>query len=291
MQIQGGSADGAVRLRICWGIGAVWLVCFLSSLLFPAVAPVLAGIHTLMLIAIVVVHSSLLYGWAGASLYLAVGAVIGFVLEASSVANGFPFGSYVHNSPGPKPFGVPIGVVLVYVISGWYAWCIGRSVTLDQPNRIFGLGKLASPIIGALVLAGLDYPFDPISATVQDAYTFAHPSGQFGVPLTNYLGWIFTGWVLFQLFALLEHRFKPAPVSARKEYWLLPCLIWLLIPVQLLFSWAAAPDGTVSVGRSTFVIADIYEAGFAGALFSMVLPAFAAIVRLLSSQPASTRHP
>ncbi|WP_052223557.1 carotenoid biosynthesis protein [Novosphingobium malaysiense] len=264
-------------------MGTIWFVSFLLSQLMAGTGAGAAagGIMVLMLIAIVAVHGSMLYGWPGFGVYLAMGTAIGFGLEASSVANGFPFGSYVHNTPGPKPLGVPIQAIVVYVLAGWYAWAIGRSILLDQPDRIGGAGYVAVPLVAAFILCGLDYPNDPIGATIKGDWTYAHPGGQFGVPLSNYLGWIFTGWVLFQLFSLIEKRFPPCEAVQSRRYWLLPCLMWLAMPLQFVFSWLGAPGGTVNLGESTFVIADIHEAALIGSLFSMVLPALIAIYRLV----------
>jgi putative membrane protein len=133
------------------------------------------------------------------------------------------------------------------------------------------------------VLAGFDYPFDPIGASVQGMWTYKYPSGQFGVPLTNYLGWIFTGWVLFQIFALAEHRFRAVAASTLRSYWLLPCLIWIAMALQYPIFWAAAVGGTVTQGGRVFMIVDIYEASVAGSLFTLVLIGMIGVVRLFQS--------
>lgn len=277
---------GAARLKLSLVLGLIWIVSLYGGLLLPgtAIGGALGGIMVLSAIILVLVHSSLLYGWMGTAVYIAIGSLVAFVLEASSVATGFPFGSYVHNTGGPKPLGVPIHTIASYVILGWYAWIVGRTVVLDLPQRIAGIGVIAAPIVAALVLAGLDYPFDPLGHTLRGDWTFAYPGGTFGVPLTNALGWIFTGWVLFQIMALIDKRFTATQAVAQRSYWLLPCIMWIVFASQLLFGWASAPAGTVSLGESTFVISHIHEAAVMGALFSMLLPALIGIFRLLQQQ-------
>ena len=277
--------DGALRLRICWVLGALWLGTFLGALLLAGsgIGAALGGVQSLLLITILLVHGSLLYGWAGLGAYLAIGIAVGFACEASSVANGFPFGSYVHHAPGPKPLGVPIPAILAYVGVGWYAWTVGRVLMLERPDRMTGLARFTTPVIAGLVIAGFDYPYDPIGATIQKAWTYTYPSGQFGVPLTNYLGWAFTGWLLFQIFALIEHRFRPARAATTRGYWLLPCLIWLVMAAQFLILWLKAPAGTTSVGARTFIIADIYEAALAGSLFTLLMVGLIGVIRLAQS--------
>ncbi|MFC3173726.1 carotenoid biosynthesis protein [Novosphingobium bradum] len=275
----GGSAKG---LRLCLGIGVAWVLSFAGALLLgPAGAgAAFGGVMLLALIGLVLVQAVLLYGWRGAALYLVLGTAIGFSLEASSVATGFPFGSYVHNLAGPKPAGVPIQAILTYVLAGWYGWTIARAILLDRPERLTGAARFTVPLIAAFVLTGLDLPNDPIGATIRHDWTYKYPSGYFGVPLTNYLGWIFTGWVLFQLFALIEHRFPAGPAARSRWFWLMPCLVWLLMPLQFVASWLSAPAGVVTLKQSTFVIADMHEAGLITGLFGMTLPALIGIFRL-----------
>src|SRR5260370_28772097 len=47
-----------------------------------------------------------------------------------------------------------------------------------------------------------DLGFDPTASTIHHTWIWEQGGGYFGVPLTNYLGWFFTVYVFFQLFAL-----------------------------------------------------------------------------------------
>jgi putative membrane protein len=267
-------------MRICWALGALWLALFLASVLTPPpLGDVLGAVQPLLLIVILLIHCSMLYGWRGVAAYVAIGLAVGFVLEASSVANGFPFGSYVHNEPGPKPLGVPISAMLAYAGFGWYAWTVARVIGLERPDRNDGWGRFTTPVIAAFVLAGFDYPYDPIGSSVLGMWTYKHPSGQFGVPLSNFLGWIFTGWVLFQIIALLEHRFRATAAARSRGFWLLPSLLWLAFGLRYPFLWAAAPRGTVTAAGRTFVIGDVYEAAVAASLFTLFFTGLLALVR------------
>ncbi|MCZ8516874.1 carotenoid biosynthesis protein [Paenibacillus filicis] len=44
--------------------------------------------------------------------------------------------------------------------------------------------------------------FDPKASTINHIWIWEQGGGYFGVPLTNFLGWFFTVYVFFQLFAL-----------------------------------------------------------------------------------------
>lgn len=268
-----------MRLKVCWILFTTWMVLFLVSMIWPQSNLQLSAI---LLPIIMLLHGSILYGWKGIGAYVLIGVTVGFLLEASSVANGFPFGSYVHNVAGPKPAGVPIQAIAGYTLIGWFAWTIGKIVALDNPERPQPYSRVTVPLIAAFILAGFDLPYDPVGATVHGQWTYAHPSGQFGVPLTNFLGWIFTGWVLFQLFVLVESRFAQTAASSKRNFWLLPCLFWLGMALQFPFLWLRAAPGIVTLGKRTYVIADVYEGAVITSLFTIVAIALIALARLYS---------
>jgi uncharacterized membrane protein len=275
--------QGALRLKLCWGLAALWLAAFVFSTLQAgsAAGQAAGGLQALALIAFVVVHASLSNGWRGFCVYFAVSIAVGFAFEASSIATGFPFGFYMHNTaPGPRLLNVPLSVALGYVFLGWFGWTLGCLIARQHPSDAGGINRFITPVIASFVLAGYDFAYDPIGSTVLDQYTYRYPSGLFGVPLKNFLGWLLTGWTIFQLFALVEKRFPPSPAAKRSDFWLLPCLIWFALALQYPVMFATAPEGSVTRGVRTFVIADIYEAAVAVALFTMSFAALTAIVRL-----------
>jgi putative membrane protein len=269
-------------------LGAAWLALYLAcaSNHGTPLGPALWGGQLLLLLIVVVVHGSLFYGYAGIALYVAVGWLVSFVFEATSVSIGFPFGLYVHHSSGPRLLGVPLPAMFIYLIHGWFAWAVTRSIFLDRPWRKGGRVPLLTPLLAAFVLAGFDFPADPILATVDRLWSFAQPGGQFGVPITNNLGWIFTSWVLFQIFSLVEARFPAA--EAGEDFWVLPCLVWVALALQYPILWSKAPTSTVGYGGRSFVSTDIFEASVAGSLFTLVFVGLLALACLDRGRHAVT---
>jgi putative membrane protein len=274
---------GTLRLKICWAVTMLWVAAYLVSVSQhqTSIGPVAAGLQALLLMVFVALHGSLSNGWRGFASFLIISAAVGFGLEASSIASGFPFGFYVHHLPGPKPLGVPLPVLFGYCVLGWVAWSVARLIARQQPSAAGGLNTWSTPVIASFVLAGYDYAYDPIGGTVLGLWTYRYPSGVFGVPLSNFFGWLFTGWLFFQLFACLERRFPPTPVAKRRDLWLLPCIIWLMLSAQYPLLFAAAAAGTVTQGGRTFVIADVYEAAVAASLFTTVFTALVAMTRIV----------
>ena len=262
------------RLTLCYLLAALWFGAFLlSKYLFPTAA--LAVIQGLLLIVfllpLVVVHSSLSYGWIGSAAFFLITIIVSFLLEASSIASGFPFGFYVHNVSSLRLLGVPLPVPLGYFVLGWFGWTLARVIVRDVPGNTSLQYRFTTPLIATFILAGSDLVADPIGASVKHLVTYRHPSGLFGVPLTNFLGWLFTGWVFFQLFALIEPWFRPNIVVGRRGYWLMPAVIWCAMAARYCMMFVQAPAGTIETGGRTFVAADIYETTVILSLFTHVL--------------------
>jgi putative membrane protein len=280
----GGGRDSALmRLRLCWIFAALWLLFFLWSAVpaGPDSGGVAFGLLALFSVLFVVTHASLSNGWRGFGIFSAFAVAVSFVLEASSVATGFPFGFYVHNAAGFKLLGVPPLVAVSYAILGWPAWTLARLLVRQHPCDAGGLNRFTTPLVASFILTAYDYTFDPIVSTVLGGVTYRSPSGYFGVPLTNFLGWMFTGWVFFQLFALVESRFPPSRAAVTKaSYWLLPCLLWAVSAVQYPIKFASAPAGSVTVAGRTFVTADVYESAVVAALLTVVFTAVTAAFRV-----------
>jgi uncharacterized membrane protein len=276
------TGDGNRRLFACWCLAAVWLALFIASAIFVGspMGGALWAVQFLLLLAIAFLQATLLYGLRGALIYLAAGFVVGLTLEASSIANGFPFGSFVHNSPGPRLLEVPLQATLIYAVYGWFAWMIARLLCSELPVRISSAARYFAPVCGSFILAGYDFGIDPIMASIFKLWTFAEPSGQFGVPLSNFLGWALSGWVIFQLIALLERNFTLASASNRPSFWLLPCLIWIAQGLQFPIMWLFSASATITAGASSFAAADVFEASTAVGLLTVVFCGFLGLVRL-----------
>ncbi len=284
---------GGLRLKLCWVMAALWLVLTLwTAAAGPQTsAASVAVLPSLLFMGLILIHGSLSYGWKGIGLYFAIGVLAGFVLEASSIATGFPFGLYKHNVPGPRLLDVPIPTILAYAVLGAPSWMLARLIVRRDPSRSQGSDIWTTPIIGAFIMTGMDFAFDPIGHTVRHQWTFAHPSGQFGVPLSNFLGWLLIGWIIFQLFALVERRFTATAAVRNGGYWLLPCILWLGSAIQFPFLFAQAPAGITRVGDRAFVIADVYEAGLIAAIMTVIFTGLLGLMRLVSDPPRSWPSP
>jgi putative membrane protein len=263
-----------------WGAAGIVVAAGLAPLLVPGSSPPMS-LGMLGLILFLVVHGSLTYGLRGAVDFLLCVYPVAFAFEALAIATGFPFGFFTHNSPGLHILGVPPTVPVVYAVAGYVAWSIARLVIVgDRPGRLIGSARFSVPPVAALVLAGYDAVTDPGGATVGRQWSYGDPSGLFGVPLTNFLGWVVTGWVAFQLFALLAPPARRIGLAS-----VLPPVVWLAVYLPSVGTFvtgvSADPTDAVAVAGRTFLVADIQESAVIVGMFSMGTPALMALACVL----------
>lgn len=277
-------------VKLCWAVFVLWFGASLWSFLEPG-SGASALLGQVLLLAFVALHGSLSYGWRGTAVYVVIAGAVSMLLEITSVNFGFPFGFYTHHTPG-QLLGVPVIIPLVYATLGWAPWVMARVIVRDRPDAAGeASARFFTPVVAAFILTFYDFPSDPISATITHAFTYRHPGGYFGVPLTNYLGWLFNGFVFYQLFALVEDRFAPpdAPQRAALKssgYWLMPCLITVTPALRFVIAYLGAPEGTASVEGRIFLISDIYESGIIASLMTAVFAVLIAVVRIYAVKPS-----
>jgi uncharacterized membrane protein len=271
---------------LCWILLALTLLAVVVMVVRPSLATQAGAAQTGLLLLFVILHAWLGYTARGMAAFVVIAGVVAFTLEAISIATGFPFGSYTHHLPGLKPLGVPLVALAGWIMFSWLAWALARLIMRPVASvAVGGAERFTTPIVATFILGGYDLVNDPIGATAHNWYSYDHPTGALGVPLTNYLGWLLTGWVIFQLVALVEPRFPGRPVTQGRAYWLLPCLFWLSTTTQVFNSLIHPTDGVVVRGGKAIVIADVYESCASAALFTVVFTGITALIRLYSRPP------
>lgn len=270
---------------LCRVLLALTLLAVGVMVVQPSLAAQAAAAQAGLLILFVVVHAWLGYTFRGMAAFVVIAGVVSFTMEAISIATGFPFGSYTHHLPGVKPLGVPLAVLTGWIMFGWLAWALARVIMRPVAAvAVGGAERFTTPLVATFILGGYDLVYDPVGATAHNWYSYDHPTGALGVPLTNYFGWLLTGWLIFQLVALVETRFPGRPVTGSRSYWLLPCVFWLSTTAQVFNNLIHPTDGVVVRGGKTIVIADVYESCASAALFTIVLTGIMAVVRLYSQR-------
>lgn len=250
------------------------------------------GLALLVLVAFTIAHGTATLGLRGIALFYVACVLVSFLLEALSIATGFPFGFYEHHMAMPRPLGVPLIVPVTYAAYGYLGWRIACTLLRCEQAGPSGQRLLGAPLLAAFVIPGVDLVGDALGSTVAGTWSYMHPSGFFGVPLSNFLGWIVTSWAMIQTYALaealFERRIRHAAMPLRLR--VLPPLIWLASALQLVPELLRGTAGSASVAGRTFLVSDIVESGVIVGLLAMGPPALAALLVMLGSIGAPARR-
>ncbi len=142
-------------------------------------------------VATALLHSFYLVNVKKGLMILCSSLTIGFFMEIVGVTTGFPFGGYIYN----KSLFLLFNKVFIGVPPMWFT--LGY-IALNITNELLGGEK--KPLIYFLVidsfcLTSWDLTMDPVMSTGLHTWTWV--KGEFfGVPLTNFVGWTFTGLII-----------------------------------------------------------------------------------------------
>jgi uncharacterized membrane protein len=189
--------------------------------IFPGRVPMLAvvALHVVPAALFALIHGAMLYRVRGILTFIALCLVIGNIFENIGVRTGFPYGHYYFTDlMGPKLFVVPIFLGLAYVGMAYLSWTLARLI-LGVENPLVGSRIVTLPLTAAFIMVAWDLAMDPIWGTVLHAWIWVKGGAYFGVPVSNFLGWYLTVYVIYQLFALYLRRSATSPKRLPPGYW------------------------------------------------------------------------
>ncbi len=161
-------------------------------------------------------------GWKKTLAYIPLGYGLAWVSEFSSIRWGFPYGDYFYiQSTAHRElwvFGVPFMDSLSYVFLSYCSYSLavflmcpvtlwsGNLITLETPRIRRSWQTL---ILGAFLFLLLDIVIDPVAFQGQrwflgQIYGYRHEGFYFGIPISNFGGWLFVGAVLTGALQALE---------------------------------------------------------------------------------------
>ncbi len=199
---------GATRETALWLAVACILAAGIGFSWNPTpFAQVLAAIF----IACALLHACFFYGLRPAPVLFLICLVITFIIENIGAATGFPFGHY-HFEVGaglPHVGRIPIIVGPLWFGAGYFSWVVATTL-LDNADRRLdrAFNVFALPVVAAFVMTQWDLVMEPSAATIARAWVWHGGGGDFGVPLSNYGGWLLTSWLFFQAFAFYLRRWN-----------------------------------------------------------------------------------
>lgn len=181
------------------------------------------------------VHSVILLGHKRALLLFVLCTVLAFTSEYIGETTGTIFGPYYYTDVlGPKIAGrIPVLIPLAWYMMFYPSYVVTNLLAEGHP---VAQGRGTAWIIwisalSALIMTAWDLTMDPIMSfnpcrtgsidclpAELDQAVIGHPAwvwsdggAYFGVPYSNYRGWLLTAFAVFALYRLLERRIDHAP--------------------------------------------------------------------------------
>lgn len=247
------------------------------------------GAQPLFLLALpfALLHGVRRYGIAGITAFFGVTFLISNALESCSIHTGFPFGHY-HYTIGPKLFEVPLVVGIFYIAIAYASWQTANVLLGRQDEQLKRpLDVVALPVVAAFVMTIFDLTIDPTAATLTHTWIWEEGGAYFGVPYTNFLGWLLTTYLFFQAFTLyLSRSGRAVRRIESKGFWLQPLIIYVNLGTSAVTNVVTNAFGseTVTDARGTiWQVRDITESMMVVFMCSMLVVFLIAGLRLLRS--------
>lgn len=194
-------------------------------------------------------HGTITKGWKRTLTGFIALLLVGFLMEGLGVNFGLVYGPYHYDDAlGPRSFGVPYTVPLSWELNMYPAFYL--ALYLIPSNLKSKISKwwqkwayvvlLAG--VSALICTAYDMIADPIYCGIPKAWIWYNPSDYMifvhgGIPLTNYFGWILTGFTGSLVYFLIVNS-TPKEEHVKSNYLILwfPLVIYsgaMVMPVLL----------------------------------------------------------
>ena len=192
----------ALREAAFWTVLAIYLALVVG---FAWNRTLLAEVLAAIGIFAACTHAVLTYGWRDALALMTICVVITFGMENIGVATGWPFGRYHFEIEPNLPHvgAIPPIVGPLWFGMGYFSWVLAETLLGGAEGRLSGRFRLiVLPIVAAFVMTQWDVVMDPPESTILKIWIWHDGGAHFGVPLSNYLGWLLTSWLFYQAFAI-----------------------------------------------------------------------------------------
>jgi putative membrane protein len=276
------------RAIVLWTIAFVFAVFTILTSVFPSLlSPGPVGIiNTILLVAFALVHGVATYGGRGIVFFVLVCLVVSNIFENLSIITGFPFGHYHYTEIlGPKIFLVPITIGGAYFGAGYLSWIISL-VLLGRMNQpIDRFARWTLPVVASFLMASWDFMLDPGASTVEHNWIWENGGGFFGVPFSNYLGWLLTVFVFFAIFsgyAAVRSQSALQGIRHAPEFYAQAIIMYALLGVRHVLTYFVPTENSrlVDAVGHPWMSHDIYETAALAAIFTVFAFSILAGLRL-----------
>lgn len=275
---------------LLWTLVVINVVLSLVNAVFPNHIPIplLIVVSIVVPLAFALFHGAVRYQWSGILIFLVMCLVVSNLLENTSILTGFPFGHYHYTSGlGPKLFLVPLAIGPFYFGTGYLAWVLATVLIGDVRPKGSWFTTFAVPFMASFMMVAWDLGMDPTNSTIRHLWIWEQGGGYFGVPLTNYLGWFFTVYVFFQLFALYLRLRKASREGEEptlpRSYYAQAIVMYAVIGLVIVVNYLVGSTNTAITDAVGIVwqTRSIAEAEATVSIFTMLFAAALSAVKLL----------
>lgn len=186
----------------------------------------------------VIFHGSYRYRWESMIVFISLAFIVSWGMETLSIKTGIPFGNYYYtNLLGAKAGVVPWGIMLAYFFTGYIAWTISTIFFKEYGTVISKKRIVLIPLFASLIMVIWNICFEPIMSTIEGNWIWVNGGGFFGVPITNFLGWFLTSYIIFQIFAVFNIKMKGNELfTPKKLYWYLVPVVFIVQGIEYLIN-------------------------------------------------------
>lgn len=212
---------------------AVWLVVMIAFpiaywTIGPEVIPVCITMAAVAQAVAVYVAMSARFGWR-TLYYLGGVAAMTWLAEFIGHRTGFPFGEYVYTDVlQPQIGGVPLLIPFAWFMMLPPAWALAQVILGDPAKQTVLTYRVRFAAVSALALTAWDLFLDP-QMVGWNFWQWAHPEGYFGIPWSNYAGWLIVSFIVS--FVLCPPAVPKLPLIV------IYACVWFLQSVGLALFW------------------------------------------------------
>lgn len=259
---------------------------WLADILHRGWGTVLVRPYVFMFLISYLAVSLMQIGWRRTLVFALLGFLFGFGSEYLSVRTGFPYGGYDYLSEATRDKelwlgGVPAMASLSFIFLTYAGYMTGllavplrgrpprgdpgasgtvvapvegRGLNLRFADLEAALGSRWALLLGPLFTVLLDVVIDPVALRGEHFFLGRlyryHANGfYFGVPLSNFAGWLLVSFLIFLSFQVVDRWFRhfPQPGRGKKETKQAPALPGLALYVGILAFIVAVTFGIGAV--------------------------------------------
>jgi uncharacterized membrane protein len=261
---------GNITKYIKWGFIILFIILTVVVRLNLPFIPIKAIMFVPMIV-FAWIHGSQRYGLKNMIIWFVIIWLVSNGFEALSVRTGFPFGHYHYvRMPGPRVLDVPVIIMAMYFALSYTSWTVAQIVTGNFGKKIVGIHKIFIPLTTAFIMTMFDLVGDPQASTISSDWVWEKGGVYYGVPISNYAGWVFVVYVSMQIFTLFISKknidVSKDAVTTKRSYWLEASIVYLSIGLGVVLEGFA---------RTTHV--EIYSSMAMISVFTMVFTAMISI--------------